>query len=94
MTSIEFVNPPQPTHDPNRARYWAEVAEQLMKNPGQWARVLQNTHNPNVATRIRQGKIKSFTPAAHFEVTTRSAGKDEKGRNIHDLYIRYIGGEQ
>ena len=59
---------------------WAEWAEALKANPGQWARfdeVKTSTHQNAIVT----GRLKDFRPAGAFEAITRQKV----------LFIRYVG---
>ena len=66
---------------------YAPIADQLRANPGRWAVVLEG--RPGVgtalATHIRMGHMKCFTPAGDFDATMRSIG----GRGF--VYARFVG---
>lgn len=88
---IRWEDPPPPkagtrSTSAGHSRY-APIAEGLRANPGRWAVVLEG--RPGVgtalATHIRMGHMKCFTPAGDFEATMRSIG----GRGL--VYARYLG---
>ena len=79
------------------SEHWIKVVSDLKDNVGMWAMV--GNYALGVATRIKQGRYKSFLPAdlpsghnpeiymnMHYEVTTRRTGP---GRT--DVWIRWIG---
>jgi hypothetical protein len=75
----------RPTSE-GHSRY-APIAEQLRANPGRWAVVLEGRRGAGtaLATHIRMGHMKCFTPAGDFEATMRAVN----GRGL--VYARYLG---
>lgn len=68
---------------------WASYADALREAPGRWAKVAQHaaaSGASGLATRIRKGGLKSFTPAGHFEAVYRQPVAGE-----YHVYARYVG---
>lgn len=90
---IVFVDPPD--KHPNRASItkpqkhpWDEIAEQLKARPGEWALCLRDIYVR--AEQITRGTNKAFQPVGAFQArTVQTHNRDEKGRPLVDLYIKY-----
>jgi len=84
---VQFVDEP-----PRRTRLagdpaYAEVAEELMENPGVWALAIPSAGQAT-SGQIRRGDYRAFRPIKDWEVTHR---KNTSG--LYDVYIRYVGHE-
>lgn len=91
---LEWVDEPPPRKRSTSGK-WAPVAEQLKANPGKWAKVQTgSTSGGSFASMVRHAKTAAFAPAGAFEAVTRSAGKDDRGRDLADLYVRFVGEKQ
>lgn len=92
---IVFVDPPD--KHPNPAVYgtpqshpWEVIAEQLKQRPGEWALCLREVVVP--PSQITRGRIKAFQPEGAFLArTVQTHTRDERGRPLVDLYIKYLG---
>jgi len=83
--------PPIPRVRP-QAHPWDSIAEQVKQRPGEWALCLRNIYV--TATQITRGTIKAFRPVGAFEArTVQTHQRDEYGRPLVDLYIRYVPGK-
>ena len=96
---MQFLDAPPKSkfvHKP-LSEHWIKVVAELKENKNAWAMV--GNYALGVATRIKQGKYRSFLPAdlgegysperymaMHYEVTTRRTGQ---GRT--DVWIRWVG---
>lgn len=80
--AVEFGELPVTTgRDPNA---WQNEAAELKARPGQWARVAtkQTTSSAGtLASRIKEGQIRAFIPAGHFQAVIRGM----------DVWARYVG---
>ena len=87
---IVFTDPPA---RPGVSQHpWKEIAEQLRERPGEWALCLKEVVVS--ANQINSGSNVSFRPKGAFRARTVGTGKkDEKGRQLVDLYIKYVGDE-
>jgi hypothetical protein len=85
---IVFTDPPP---RPGVSQHpWALIAEQLKERPGEWALCLKAV--TVAAHQINSGSNVSFRPKGAFRARTVQTGKkDEKGRPLVDLYIKYVG---
>lgn len=90
---IVFVDPPDkhpnpaprgtPQHHP-----WEEIVEQLKARPGEWALCLRDI--AVAPSQVTRGHIKAFRPAGDFQSrTVQTHKRDENGRPLVDLYIKY-----
>jgi len=84
---VQFVNEP-----PKRARMagepaYAEVAEELVERPGEWALAIPDASQAT-GGQIRRGDYRAFRPVKDWEITQR---KNMSG--LYDIYIRYVGHE-
>jgi len=70
---------------PPSANYSA-LAEELKKNPGEWALVGENL-SISIGSHISSGRIKAFQPAGAFEGTIRGV----EGSRAKKIYARYVG---
>lgn len=84
IKDIVFEEPPEP----RTPRYdWQAIREQLMKNPGQWARVFEKDR-ASVVVAIRSGHIGPMHPERGIE--TRTANNVREPVRTCSLYARYI----
>lgn len=69
---------------------YAAIAAELRAHRGRWAVVYEGrtTGGTALATHIRMGHMKCFTPAGDFEATMRAIN----GRGL--VYARYLGDEE
>lgn len=88
MVNIVFTDPPETAG--RGGRYpWEEIAAQLKTRPNQWALVLRDMPNPQVAA-IKRGTYQAFRPAGAFDArAVRTADVNDQRR--HDLYIKFLG---
>lgn len=88
---IVFTDPP--ARQPGVSQHpWKEIAEQLRARPGEWALCLKGVVVQ--AHQINKGVNVSFRPKGAYRARTVQTGKkDEKGRTLVDLYIKYVGEE-
>lgn len=79
--SVEFVDPP-----PNKTRSIVtdDVRFALRSRPGEWACVARSSKS----TASVYGVAKRDP---RWQARTVSAGKDEQGRPLVDLYMRWVG---
>ena len=63
-----------------------KLAEDLKKNPGEWALVGENL-SISIGSHITSGRIKAFQPAGEFEGTIRGS----KGSRAEKTFARYVG---
>ncbi|HET6916873.1 MAG TPA: hypothetical protein VFH56_12355 [Acidimicrobiales bacterium] len=68
---------------------WSAIADALRARPGEWALIQQDV-STSVASQVRRGYYKGFTPG-EFEAVSRSRAEYSKWRG--DIYARYIGTE-
>jgi hypothetical protein len=63
------------------------VADALRDQPGRWAVVFEGPHGraTGMATHIRLGQVRCFTPTGDFDATTRRVGATSV------VYARYVG---
>lgn len=86
---IRWEDPP-PARTPgktNPSSRFSELAEELRRQPGMWALVLDGTRGATsgLASTIRGGKTSCFAPAGDFEAVCRAAN----GKRL--VYARYLG---
>ncbi len=86
---LRWEDPPHPqgpAKGGGRSR-WEPVAAELVDESGRWAVVYEgfSTSAAAVATIIRFGKVRCFTPTGSFEAVTR------KHKNMTTVYARHIG---
>jgi hypothetical protein len=68
---------------------WSEVASELTRRPGEWARVaiLNDALSAGqYASRVRNGRIEALAAIGKFDAVSRTVG----GRRC--LYVRFLGG--
>jgi hypothetical protein len=71
-----------------QGRYdWAVIAEKLMTQPGEWAKVFDKDKT-SIVNAIRQGKIRAVRRDLGFEVQT--ANNIRKPVRTCSLYMRYV----
>lgn len=90
---MEFVEPPPLKHKRNSQK-WIDIVDTLKQNPGEYGRLSDQAIG--ISTHIKNGRYPAFYPkdtgdketyiAQHWEITTRSAGK-----NRVDLFIKWLG---
>lgn len=81
--------PPSTRHIKSK---WLPVVEELKKNPGKWALILESSASTgSLHNVIIRGRTSAWQPKGAFEAAQRSKGKNEEGKPIADLYVRYIG---
>jgi hypothetical protein len=89
--AMEWADPPPEARRGRDLTPWAEIAEQLRANPGQWAQV-PGDHAGGVGSQLRKGHVKPIRPPEHYEVVGRAAeGKGPAGGPRCRLWIRYVG---
>lgn len=76
-----------PPNDQRRSVDYTKIAKSLREHPNRWALILEGT-NASVTTHINKGRYRDFTPAGHYEATSR---RDEAG--TVRIWARYIGEE-
>ena len=67
---------------------YREVAEELRRNPGQWARI--GRFSSATSHVITKGKASVWLPAGSFESVTRNY---DRATRTSDIYVRYVGTE-
>lgn len=79
-------NPQGPSKGGGRSR-WESLARELVEESGRWAVVYEGLPyaSSTLATVIRFGKVRCFTPTGSFEAVTRKY----KGRVT--VYARHVG---
>ena len=82
---LQFESPP-PTRAEQHGYDWDAIAEQLRKNPMEWATVFRSDRT-SLATAIRNGGIKALLPSKGFEVTTRNNKRTDP--RTCTLFLRY-----
>ena len=75
----------RPNH--RRKEDWEKIAQTCKKSPGRWF-VFSGTWNRGQSARIRQGALKAFRPAGHFEAAGR---EPDENRDPTVLWVRYVG---
>lgn len=65
---------------------YSALAEDLKKNPGEWALVGENL-SVSIGSHISSGRIKAFQPAGTFEGVIRGS-KDGRAEKV---FARYVG---
>lgn len=82
---VEFGAPP-----PQRRDYhWAEVAEQLRQNPGEWA-VVHRDLPASVCWTVNAGKVRAVHPSLGFQTRTTGNHADGPGiRWVRELWMVY-----
>lgn len=94
---LRWEAPPPPTH-PARARTggrqprWNDVAAQLRDHSGTWAVIFSGGHGhtsraQSLASHIRMGQMRCFTPTGDFEATVRQSG------GVVTVYARHLDQE-
>lgn len=86
--TLNFTTPPQSRIGRPVKHMTAEVQEALRANPNQWA--LLGRFPDSVRSSIHHWVKKR----ENFELTVRSAGKDDDGKALFDVYVRYVGADQ
>jgi hypothetical protein len=69
---------------------WSEVASELTRRPGEWARVAilnDAMAAGQYAVRVRNGSIEALAKIGKFDAVSRTV----KGRRC--LYVRFLGGD-
>ncbi|MFI7448167.1 hypothetical protein ACIBQX_11770 [Nonomuraea sp. NPDC049714] len=90
---ISFENPPARTTNRGNGApvlVWREVAAELTRRPGEWARVAVldcALAAGQYAVRVRNGSIEALAPFGQFDAVTRTV------RGERRLYVRFLGGE-
>jgi hypothetical protein len=94
---VVFIDPPDKHPNPltrgtPASHPWEVIAEQLKQRPGEWALCLRD-----ISIQPRQisgGRVKAFRPAGAFQArTVQTHRRDDMGRPLVDLYIKYVGKE-
>ncbi len=91
---VVFTDPPAPNQKVRprqtaQTHPWDSIAEQVRARPGQWALCLRNIYV--TVSQITAGRNKAF-PVGQFEARTVQTGhRDESGRALVDLYVKYVG---
>jgi hypothetical protein len=83
---IQWEEPPQSQTGGGK---YDELAEELRRNPGRWAKL--GTYDTGQAANIRDGRLRAFRPAGAFEAVSRNGRTDGEGRRQADIYVRYVG---
>ena len=84
---MEWKTPPKAVRYKRSNRDWAEIADNLKKNPNEWALIAKDV-NPSTVTHIRYGRLKAFGPEGVFEASGH--GRNDDGYT-KELYARYVG---
>lgn len=91
---IAFEEPPARTTGRGNGSpclVWSEVAAELTRRPGEWARVAVldcALAAGQYAIRVRNGSIEALAPYGRFDAKTRTVQGERR------LYVRYLGGDQ
>lgn len=95
MTRVLRWEEPPPNQLPTRPwttrhSHLKELADELRARPGNWALVFEQEGPASgragaMATHIRLGQVRCFTPTGDFDAVTR------KVENITCVYARYVG---
>lgn len=89
---IRWEEPPPGRHPApdriQRTSTYEPAAIALTMRPGEWGLIYEGEHGPasGLATHIRTGATRCFTPAGDFEAVSRALGH---GR--HGVWARYVG---
>lgn len=75
---INWQEPPPSKRGPGGTD-WAAVRSELQANPGKWALVLTDVSASSAVNARRLG----------LEATTRGTKKDDNGRTLCDIYVRW-----
>lgn len=91
--------PVQPTAGPKRIVFsdqavsgvynWTEVKDQLIATPDEWHLVFENDR-VSLTVSIKAGHVAALTPVENFQVATRNNYKNERGRRMCDMWMRYL----
>lgn len=85
MTNMKWETP-KPTRGRKPLVDYAGIADELKKNPGEWAVVGENMPI-SLGSNISSGRIKAFQPAGAFEGTIRG---QSNGRAVK-VFARFVG---
>lgn len=83
---IEWKDPPDPG-DAGRPGKYADIADELRRHPGQWARVTTGKSS-TLAADIKRGRTQGFAPDGSFDAVARRAPGTP---GAFDIYARFIG---
>lgn len=83
-SDIEFGKVPRPV----RKYDWYGIAEQLLANPGEWAKVFDED-NHGFSVSIRSGQNAALHPHHGFESKTRRNHYNDDGQRVCSLFVRY-----
>lgn len=76
-------------------RDWDAIAAMLRTRPGSWARIVINTVDTTLTSRIKGGegvrRISAFRGEV-YEAALRNT-REESGRRVGDVWARYMGPE-
>jgi hypothetical protein len=92
MDEIKWEVPPtaKGKYYGNVGKYVA-IANALRKRPLEWAIVSGDTQG-NLASMIRKGKVKGFSPAGSFEAVSRTNPENTSRTNPRcTVYARFVG---
>lgn len=89
-TEIRFEDPPPPCRSYPRAPEidWTQVAAQLTRQPGVWARILlvdSSGSAAGIAQRIRDGRVETLAVRGRFDAKARRI------RNEYRVYAVFQG---
>ena len=87
MDIVRWETPPAATRGRSKTGVYAQIADALRSNPGEWAVVAENT-TPTLAHHIKTGHLVGFAPAGSFEATSRRNAKRSKRVTV---YARFVG---
>lgn len=92
MSSVLRWEEPPPSRFPDRPwttrrSHLEDLAEELRQRPSDWALVYEGTPGraSGMATHIRLGQLRCFTPTGDFDAVTR------KVDGVTRTYARYVG---
>lgn len=84
-TSIVWDEPPARRRG-GGINLYVEFAAALRANPKRWARFPGPSRSTATAAQIKAGRYAAFSPAGHFEATTRRIDGELR------TWVRYVGG--
>lgn len=91
IREIRFEEPPAPcrTWKGVHGMVWPEVASELVRRPGEWARIAvlnDALEAGQYAHRIRNGRVEALAAHGEFEAVVRTVAGERR------LYARFLGG--
>lgn len=89
---VAFEDPPARStrrSNGNPGLVWHEIASELVRRPGEWARVAvldDALVAGQYACRVRRGAIEALAPFGEFDAVSRTVMGERR------LYVRFLGG--